>query len=352
MNTEQKFLLELLGNSTETMQIPDNLDWRKLHEQAETHCVAPIFYREIQPFAEKIPFDDFDEMQNGANIAAMRNLAFSAHLIRLAEIFETNNVEYLAYKGATLARLAYGDTALRRFGDLDVLIRKRDFPKVKKILLENGARPAWDLSAEQEKAVLKRYYEMPFLFGEEKIPLEVHWAFMELFFNFNPPVEQIFERRQFVSLHEKLIPTLANEDLLIFLCVHGSKHFWTRLSWICDVAMLVRNQPIDWQIVIERAAQIGCLRMLKLGVLLACDIFRVETPKIFAQKSEKFDAKTNFLVQKFKERTFENAPLTESEQTIFHLRMRERMRDKFNYSRRRLTTKLVDSLFMPMGRPQ
>src|SRR3712207_8653927 len=40
---------------------------------------------------------------------------------------------------------------------------------------------------------------------------------------------------------------------LLILCVHGTKHIWGRLSWICDVAELLRTQPdMDWEYVLDR----------------------------------------------------------------------------------------------------
>lgn len=349
MNTELKFLTKLLGTPKECSFIPEDLDWQSLTEIAENHCLFPLFFHEIQKCAPQIPPEVFSSLQAKAKDFSVHNLVFNAQLIKLSKIFEANNIEFLAYKGATLAQLAYGDSALRQFGDLDILIRKKDFHKVKKIIVESGGKYERNLTDKQEKAALKYYYELSFLFGENQIPIEVHWAFVQPFFAFEFDVNEVFERSQKISIHDKEISTLSNEDLLIFLCVHGSKHFWTRLSWVCDIAKLIQNQPINWDAVIRRAKDSGSLRMLKLGVFLARDIFLVDLPKGFDdEKSEQI----NLLLEKIENQLFENIFLNGSQLTNLHLQMRERVRDKIKYSRRLFTTKLIDSLFMPMGKPQ
>ena len=61
-----------------------------------------------------------------------------------------------------------------------------------------------------------------------------------------------------------------SRDQALMLCMHGSKHVWSRLIWICDVAQLLISSPdLDWKEVIEEANQSGLWRSLALGVLLA-----------------------------------------------------------------------------------
>jgi hypothetical protein len=38
------------------------------------------------------------------------------------------------------------------------------------------------------------------------------------------------------------MPVLVAGNLLHFLCVHGSKHLWTPLVWVCDVADLLSGR--------------------------------------------------------------------------------------------------------------
>jgi hypothetical protein len=63
------------------------------------------------------------------------------------------------------------------------------------------------------------------------------------------------------------------------LCMHGSKHRWSKLLWICDVARLLASRPgLDWRMVIQEAKRTGLWRSLALGVLLANRIAEAEVP--------------------------------------------------------------------------
>jgi len=355
MNTEQKLLTELLGNKfeneIESLVNNENIDWQLFLRTAADHRVIPLVFQNLRPFFTELPPEVFYNLQSRAQNCAARNLKFNAWLIKLAELFKANDIEFISYKGPTLARLAYGDVGLRQFGDLDFLIHKKDFPKVKNVILENGGKPAWHLSEKQEKAVLRHYYEFPFMFGANPVLVEVHWAFMESYFGFDYETEEVFLRVQNISVQGKEIPTLSNEDLLIVLCVHGSKHFWKRLSWICDVGKLLEQQHIEWNRVIKLAENFGCRRMLALGLLLAKDVLKVALPEEVWQ-FVKSDRKTESLAEELKRQIFDDRSSAEAIRPNIHLRMRERRRDKFTYSCRLFTTKLIDSLFMPMGRPR
>jgi hypothetical protein len=68
--------------------------------------------------------------------------------------------------------------------------------------------------------------------------------------------------------------------LLIYLCAHGSKHCWERLSWICDIAELMREErAIDWALVMRKARAMGAERMVHLGMYLAMQLLEVPQPK-------------------------------------------------------------------------
>ena len=354
MNTEQKFLICLLGNTSESeikSLISKDINWRIFIRTAENHRLIPLIFQRLRLISAVLPQEVSEDLQSRAENCARRNLKFSARLINLAKLFEENDIEFISYKGATLARLAYGDASLRQFGDLDFLIHKKDFPKVKKAILENGGKTAWNLSDKQEKAVLKHYYEFPFKFGVSPVLVEVHWSFMESFFGFDYKTEEVFRRSQIISIHGKDVRTLSVEDLLVVLCVHGSKHYWKRLSWICDVGKLVQAQPIDWNAVVKLAEKSGCRRMLALGLLLAKDLLKMDLPEQIQQLIER-EKEIESLAEKLKSRIFKDDFSADSIESDIHLKMRERWRDKFAYSRRLFSTKLVDSLFMPMGRPR
>jgi len=59
------------------------------------------------------------------------------------------------------------------------------------------------------------------------------------YFNFPINSDQLFSRVQPVTVAGRETLTVAPEDSLLILCAHSSKHLWSRLGWICDVANLI-----------------------------------------------------------------------------------------------------------------
>ena len=74
-----------------------------------------------------------------------------------------------------------------------------------------------------------------------------------------------------------LVP--AAEDLLLYLCLHGARHTWSRLLWVCDVDAVIRSAPsIDWQTLNARATSIDAGKRLALGIRLAHDLLGTPVP--------------------------------------------------------------------------
>ena len=60
--------------------------------------------------------------------------------------------------------------------------------------------------------------------------LEIHWAFVPPHFSFDLDFLNCWARRVQIPLANRTVPALHPEDLLLVLCVHGSKHCWSHLG--------------------------------------------------------------------------------------------------------------------------
>ena len=120
------------------------------------------------------------------------------------------------------------------------------------------------------------------------------------------------------------------EDLLLILCVHGSRHLWNRMKWICDVAELVRaNQGMDWGQLVAQAENLGSERMLLLGLLLATDLLRAPLPDEILRRV-RADPAAQSLAEQVYGRLFAEADQPEGvvRHFVFRTKVRERRRDR------------------------
>jgi hypothetical protein len=211
---------------------------------------------------------------------ATRNVLLAGELVRVAHLFGEAGVEPLAYKGPALAVQAYGDLSLRRFIDLDVIVRRRDVARAGELLLSLGFAKPEGLTPAHEKFLLRRQHNLAFKGDGGKLTVELHWEVSPAPFASVPLGEGAWERASTVTLHGAEVKCLAPEDLLLALAVHGTKHLWERLAWVCDVAALVNSQTeLDWDFVLRRARESRVERMLYLALRLARGLVGAKLPE-------------------------------------------------------------------------
>src|SRR6185436_19180522 len=172
--------------------------------------------------------------------------------------------------GPVLAELAYGENSLRQAGDVDVLIEVENFQRAKELLESLGYEMVPALTSSQQKAHLNFHCEIQFVRDNWFTVIDLHWSLAPRAFPFELKTEDAFARSREASLGGQPFRTLAVEDLILFQCMHGAKHYWTRLEWITSLAEIIRSETdIDWTQLISRARATNSLKMLALGLNLA-----------------------------------------------------------------------------------
>src|SRR5581483_1714373 len=146
-------------------------------------------------------------------------------------------------------------------------------------------QPQTILTDEQEREHLKSNNVYPLVRDDGRVIVELHWRITMKYFSFPLATERLFERIGPVSFDGGTVNCLSPEDLLLILCVHGSKHSWRRLDWVCDISEIIcRYQKIDFELVMKRARRLGVERMLFLGLFLATDLLEAPLPESVLQK--------------------------------------------------------------------
>ncbi len=312
-----------------------NLDWDYLFQLAKRHSVLPLLYWQLNAnAAAAVPAGQLERLRSRFRDNAARNLYLTGELERIITQFKAEGVEILPYKGPALAAAAYGQISLRRFVDLDVLVSKGDVPRAKELLLARGFRPALALSPAQERLLLRTQHNLPFERDGGRLVVELHWEVASKQFAPASFGEGFGEGRERVKLLKLEVESLSPEDLLLSLCVHGTKHLWERLAWICDIAELVRARPqMNWQQLAERARNLRAERMLHLGLRLALDLLDAPLPAEIKSRVSS-DTAAGELATQVTERLFEGAEYSPAgllKNMNFNLRARRDWRDKARY---------------------
>jgi hypothetical protein len=326
--------------------VMSGINWEYLIRLGRQHALTSLLYWNLNTTCpESVPGDILHLLERRFNINDFRNRFLTKELVRLLSLFKAHKILAVPYKGPDLASRAYGNVSLREFRDLDILIPKRDVSQAKNLLFAHEYRLR-DLSAAQaqEAAYLREDYEYRFVLNDDqlnagndrgfffRVVVGLHWRVTPPNLPFPFKAMRVWEHLEEVPLAGSTILSLATEDLLLLLCLHGTKHRWERLAWICDIAALVStHQGIDWEWTVKQATKLGGARMLFLGLGLAHSLLDTDIPQNVLRRIQT-DIAIQSLLAEVNQHLFlsdTNDQNEDSEEALIHLlRARERFLDR------------------------
>ena len=312
------------------------LDWDFALRFAERHSLIPLLYFHLHAHAaEKVPPVVYEKLRDQYQRISALNMYLSGELRRLLKLFAAHEIDAIPYKGPALAAKAYGNIALRHFGDLDILVRQRDVLRVMELLVAEGYELHPPLNGVQQALMLRTQCNLPFTRDGRRLIVEIHWRVSARLFSSPLDEESLWENSNLESFAGTTTRALAPEDLLLSLCVHGAKHLWERVSWIADIAQLLEVYPdLNWPRLLERTRRSGTERMLLLGLQVARDLLGAKLP-VEVEAQCQSDPEIAPLAGQIYSRLFAegNEASGMSGYFLFQLKARRRLRDKFNYCR-------------------
>jgi Uncharacterised nucleotidyltransferase len=310
------------------------LDWEYILRTARWHGILPLVYRHLQGMEPGLfPAGVPERLKESFEKTQRRNLYLTLQLCAILNRFTAHGIPAIPYRGPVLAMAAYGHVGYREFSDLDILVNKRDVLRAKEILLAEGFLPNVPLSESQERSLVESQHAYSMVRPDRSAMVELHWEISPRHVSLLLEPARLWERLEPVTLAGTTVMTLAPEVLLPSLCEHGAKHMWERLVWICDIAELTQARPdLDWARMVAEARQVASERMLALGLRVAADLLGAPMPEPVRRRAE-VDAVIPGLSATVRARLFRNdhRPSGLLEQARFHLRVRERWRDRIRY---------------------
>lgn len=322
---EWQVLLECAATQPDSLRLERLLvqtDWPALLELMEHHGVTAHVALRLKELEDRIvPAEikrKLGELHRAQLFSALR---MTAELFHLVDRFASRGIGLLAIKGPALAMQAYDDPAMRQYGDLDFLVRQKEIHSATQLMMEDGFEAAIPLHAIVAGKIPGQYF---FSRRESNLIVELHNEQTLRYFPKKLPLEKYFQRQTKIKIDAREVPTLAVEDTLVQICIHGSKHFWDRLMWIADVAALVsRRGNIDWRRLADSAEEVGAQRMVHTGLWLAHELLKTPLSEEIAQaiQNDKVTAQLTKQVTGWLTIT-DGGSLNLRERAFFRMRMR------------------------------
>jgi hypothetical protein len=323
------------------------IDWQILSKLAAHHCVRPMLLQSLKSVCwNSVPQSIQRDLTLFHKSNAQRNLLFTGELLRLLNLFEQNAIPIAAFKGPVLTYTVYGDISLREFSDLDVIVHERDLFKAENILTACGYEADF---ADRDYRSAFLSYQGQYAFRRSNISVDLHWRLSSKGVAFPLQVAEIWARLENVKIAGRTVPTLAHDDLMLFLAAHGTKEGWRSLVWVCDFAEFLRKyQNIDWMPILDRAQRSHSMRPLLLAITLASELLDAPAPEALIETARK-NAAVQALAKEAKVGMLQAAPVQELAEFLNGLNTHDRLRHRLLPVASLLTTRTVsDYHAMPL----
>jgi hypothetical protein len=281
-------------------------NWDSLIPLAQEHGVSPMLFLRLADTGAAVPQAAYERLRADYERNAFHSLANASELIDLLKEFDREAIPVMPFKGVVLAASAYGDLATRPAGDLDLLIDTRHLERAATLLVKRGYELKTPVGADGMPDS-EENFEYHFERQADGMVIELRWRFdlTQPRFTRNLGMEWVWPRRRTARLAGAEVPSLDPESTLLVLCMHGSKHAWSRLIWVNDIAQVLNSFPdLDWKELTREARRSGLWRSLALGMLLEHRIADATVPEP-ALRSFQSDAAASSMAQHFEEVLFD-----------------------------------------------
>lgn len=249
------------------------IDWRRLIGMCDGQGTLPLLSRSLHAVRPApAPPEVLAEIQEKATWKKMRSLGMTRELARIMGMFESGGITAITFKGVTLSYLAYGDIALRDSTDLDIFVPRSQITPALDLLASDG----YQKKSSGFRPFLAGACEVALRRQNPECEIDLHWLFSSPYF-LQLDADRALKRSIIVRSHGLAARTLCAEDLLIYLCIHAGRECWT-MRPICDLAALLRNQPIDWDDLLRETLRAHCWRAVAVGLRLAVKVLEAPIP--------------------------------------------------------------------------
>jgi hypothetical protein len=167
--------------------------------------------------------DSAVSMQQAYRLLSLQSVMHEQKIAKVFRLLRQASVEPILAKGWAAARV-YPDTALRPYGDIDLLVGPGDSQKAANVLSSPEASDCW---------------------------VDLHTKFSELD---DRKTEDLFTRSITITLEGEQVRILSAEDQLALQAIHLLKHGGWRPLWLCDIAVAIESRAphFGWDICLGR----------------------------------------------------------------------------------------------------
>lgn len=301
--------------------------WETFLVIARRHHLQPVIFCALQSALNlEVPADVLSAFRESARRLAIRNIALTFKLQKIIGKLEEEEIFTVPFKGPVYAQSVYGDLSMRKFGDLDLLVKEQNFARASAALTNLGF-----------ELVIDTHWERHYLHKEEGVAVDLHRRLTPRFLPLKGDLDELLSEGSSLLIAGAELRTLSLEDSIIIHCAHLVKDCWdvqsgfrerVRLNKLCDVAVGLKHKDLDMAHLLGRASKMRAERMLLFGMSLVQAVLSLEPPSSLSAK-----VATNPLLASFpgpaEHWFFGGARTSGASGILFEMRAKDKLEDRF-----------------------
>ncbi len=222
MRPGMQCILEVLRGQAGSRTVAE-LEWRAAFALAEQQHVLPLIAHALGEAEVLLPKAIEEQRRQAEREATLYGFLQSSELKEILHAFAIAKIAVLPLKGPHLAKRVYGSAALRISRDLDILVSRADFSAAALLLQKLDLSPVG--RADDYHQQFQRGSTIVELHFDVENPLAIDFD-----------VAGAWESASLADFEGQPAWLLAPADELLYLCLHGVRHRFERLSLVVDIA--------------------------------------------------------------------------------------------------------------------
>lgn len=267
-------------------------DWPRFLRVVRRHRVTGFVRASLSAAGVRLAVPVAFQLGRRAEHLVRKNAALATESVAIQQLFDAAGMPAMVLKGAALARLAYGDAAIKEAQDIDLLVLPDHVEAAIAMLEARGYRlispvPEVAMGPAQRRALVQYRNEASMYHAVTGIPIDLHWALTDGP-TFLPGVDAASPGQLVdIGVVDAPVRTLGRDDLFVYLAVHGALHSWGRIKWLADFQALVSREPSEEiDRLYRHAQQAGAGRCAGQALLLSKRLLGLELPPSLAAELE------------------------------------------------------------------
>lgn len=232
INKEELFVCRCLSKGIRGQQIKmdDNINIEVFEEIIFKHDISPIIYKALGKEATS----RLKTNCMGLNLYTKKQREL--YLLIIDKIYK-NNIDIIVFKGIIMQQY-YPINLMRTMGDLDFIIKEKDYANIKEIL-------------EQFNFIIIKQDPQHITFkNSQNISIEVHFKLIDnkKMNNKFKVFENFWEKTRIINIEGIQIRTLNTEETLAYLLLHLLNHKYGAgfgLRQLCDLVVFLEKEKIS-----------------------------------------------------------------------------------------------------------